>query len=243
MMRHYNETCMHAHAKRVFSSMMRMFRSLASATLLTFASLAAFAQTSVPPNQVSVKGDASFLKPPAGAKVAIVEFEDLECPACAHAFPIVHVAANHYHVPLEERDFQIPNHVWSHQAAIFSHYLRAKVSPQVAEEYRREVFASQSRISSLDDLRNFNQSFMSKAGKQMPFVVDPTGEYDREVNAPTAEGSRFGLQHTPTIFVVTPTHWIEVADVNDMYAAIDQAEAETNRTTATNMHRTTTAHK
>ena len=223
-----------------------MPRRLAPALLFALAPLAVPAQTSVPPNQVSVKGDASFLKPPAGAKVAIVEFEDLECPACAHAFPIVHVAANHYHVPLEERDFQIPNHIWSHDAAIFSHYLKAKVSPGLAEEYRREVFASQQRIASKDDLRNFNQSFMSRAGKQMPFVVDPTGEYDREVNATTAEGSRFGLQRTPTIFVVTPTHWIEVADVNDMYAAIDQAEAETNRTTASNTHRTTTtatAHK
>ncbi len=222
---------------------MRMPRLLVPALLPVFACLAASAQTSVPPNQVSVKGDASFIKPPSGARVAIVEFEDLECPACAHAFPIVHVAANHYHLPLEERDFQIPGHIWSHEAAIFSHYLRAKVSPQLAEEYRREVFASQARIASKDDLRSFNQSFMSRAGKQMPFVVDPTGEFDREVNASTAEGLRFGLQHTPTIFVVTPTHWIEVADVNDMYAAIDQAEAEAGRTASAGAHRTTTAHK
>ena len=34
--------------------------------------------------------DTSMLKPPAGAKVAIYEFDDLECPACAHALPIVH---------------------------------------------------------------------------------------------------------------------------------------------------------
>ena len=222
---------------------MRMPRLFAPALLFALVPLAASTQTSVPPNQVSVKGDASFLKPPTGAKIAIVTFEDLECPACAHAFPIVHVAATHYRIPLEERFFQIPNHVWSHDAAIFSNYLQAKVSPQLAEEYRREVFASQQRISSKDDLRSFNQGFMTKAGKPMPFVVDPTGEYDREVNASTAEGSRFGLQHTPTIFVVTPTHWIEVADVNDMYAAIDQAEAETNRSTAPNVRRTTTAHR
>lgn len=211
---------------------MRMSRLFVPALLLTLAPFAASAQTSVPPNQVSVKGDASFLKPPAGAKVAIVEYEDLECPACAHAFPIVHSAANHYHVPLEEHDFQIQSHQWSHEAAIFAHYLKAKVSPQLAEEYRREVFATQSRIASKEDLRNFTQGFMSKAGKQMPFVVDPTGEYDREVNQSTAEGIKFGLQHTPTVFVVTPNRWIEVADVDQIYAAIDQAQAEAGRTTA-----------
>ena len=32
--------------------------------------------------------------------------------------------------------------------------------------------------------------------------------------------------YTPTIIVVTPTSWIEVKDVSDLYQAIDQAEAE-----------------
>lgn len=208
---------------------MRMSRLLAPALLAALAPLAVLAQTSIPPNQVDVKGDTASLKPPAGAKVAVIEYEDLECPACAHAFPIVHQAVSHYHLPLEEFDFQIPNHRWSHQAAIFAHYLKAKVSPQVAEEFRRETFASQMRISSLDDLHNFEQSFMKQQGKQMPFVVDPTGQYDREVNETTAAGVKVGISRTPTILVVTPTHWIQVADVDQMYAAIDQAEQEASK--------------
>lgn len=230
-----------AHAVKDVSSIMRMPRLFVPALFLALAPFgAAAAQTSVPPNQVSIKGDASFLKPPAGSKVAIVAYEDLECPACAHAFPIVHEAAKHYNIPIEENDFQIPGHPWSHEGAIFAHYLKAKVSPQLSEEYRREVFASQYRIETKEDLQNFTRSFMAKAGKQMPFVVDPTGQYDREVNASTADGLKFGLLHTPTIFVVTPNHWIEVADVNDLYAAIDQAEAEVAKSSparTSNMHR------
>lgn len=224
---------------------MRMPRLIAPAALLfAFASLQASAQTSVPANQISIKGDPMpFVKPPAGVKVAIVEYEDLECPACAAAFPTVHAAAHHYNIPVEEHFFQIPGHAWSHEAAIFSNYLKAKVSPQLAEEYRREVFASQYRISSKDDLRNFTQAFMAKAGKQMPFVVDPTGQFDKEVNASTDDGIKFGLQHTPTIFVVTANRWIEVANTNDLYAAIDQAEAEAGKATATNMHRTAPARR
>jgi hypothetical protein len=40
--------------------------------------------------------DTSMLRAPAGSKVAVYEFEDLECPACAHAFPIVHEAVEKY---------------------------------------------------------------------------------------------------------------------------------------------------
>ncbi len=220
---------------------MRMFRPLAPALLLLVAPLAATAQTSVPPNQVSSFKDTSSFKPPAGAKVAVIEYEDLECPACARAFPSVHAAVNHYHIPIEEFDFQIPAHMWSHDGAIFAHYLKAKVSPELAEEFRRETFASQYRIASKDDLHNWEQQFMKDHGKQMPFVVDPTGQYDREVNASTAEGQKIGVQETPTIVVVTPSHWIQVRDVSQMYAAIDEAQAEANRAVATNAHRTSPA--
>ena len=219
------------------------FACIVPAILLTVFSMAPsglFAQTSVPPNQVTAYKDTSLLKPPAGAKVAILEYEDLECPACAHAFPIVHAALSHYHIPIEENDFQIPMHMWSHDAAIFAHYLKAKVSPELGEEFRREVFASQFRIASKDDLHNFEQQFMTQHGKQMPFVVDPTGEFDREVNASTAQGLKLGVIQTPTIIVVTPNHWIDVKDVSDIYAAIDQAEADVSHDTSASAHHSAT---
>ena len=222
---------------------MRMPRLLAPALVLALASMAAPGQTSVPPNQVSPFKDTSTFKPPAGARVAVIEYEDLECPSCARAFPMVHAAVKHYNIPLEEYDYQIPFHHWSHEAAIFSHYLKAKVSPQVAEEFRRETFAKQLSIASRDDLQRWEQQFMKEQNKPMPFVVDPTGEYDREVGATTAQGQKAGVNATPTILVVTPTHWIQVADPQDMYAAIDQAEAEAGRSAPVTAHRTGTARK
>jgi protein-disulfide isomerase len=205
---------------------MRTLRSFAPVLLFSLAPLALSAQTTIPPNspQASHFKDTSILKPPAGQKVAIIEFEDLECPVCARAFPIVHQAANHYHVPIEEYDFQIPYHQWSHEAASFALYLKEKVSPELSEEYRREVFASQQKINSKDDLKNFTQQFMTAHGKQMPFVLDPS--YGKQVDESTNLGMRMGVMHTPTIVVVTPTHWIEVVDPMDLYAALDQAEAE-----------------
>ncbi|MFZ0311203.1 MAG: hypothetical protein WAL85_00730, partial [Candidatus Korobacteraceae bacterium] len=44
--------------------------------------------------------DTSMLKPPRGSKVAIVVFEDLECPQCAKAAPLLHEAAKKYNIPL-----------------------------------------------------------------------------------------------------------------------------------------------
>jgi protein-disulfide isomerase len=61
----------------------------------------------------------------------------------------------------------------------------------------------------------------------MPFVVDPTGQFAREVNADYLLGERVGLTQTPTIFVVTPKHWTQVTDVSQLYQTIDAALAET----------------
>jgi hypothetical protein len=184
------------------------------------------AQTSVPPHQVSAFVDTSMLKPPAGVKVAIIEWEDLECPYCAHAFSFVHAASSHYKIPLVRYDFHIPGHIWSHEGAIYARYLQDKVSLELATEYRREVFALQFKIANKNDLNRFTREFFAKHRQELPVVIDPTGQLEREVH----EGDVLGLRlnprmYTPTIIVVTPAAWIEVQDVADLYQAIDRAEA------------------
>jgi protein-disulfide isomerase len=199
--------------------------------LALFCSLAGVATPSALVAQTAVGGpvspfkDTSMLKPPAGSKVAIIEWEDLECPACARAFPIVHAAMKQYNIPLVRHDFQIPGHIWSAQASLYARYLQDKVSPDLATDYRRQVFASQYRISSQDDLRQFTENFFRTNGKQLPFVLDPTGEFKKEVDADKALGDKLGLNETPTLIVVTPRGWIQVKDPIQLYSAIDQAEA------------------
>jgi protein-disulfide isomerase len=206
--------------------MKRVLTGPLSLGLLSLAlSASAAAQTSLPPNQVSLKGDTSILKPPPGVKVAVFEWEDLECPACAHAFPFVHTAVAQYKIPLIRHDFQIPGHQWSHEASLYARYLEDKVSPELATDYRRQVFASQFRIASKDDLNKFTQQFFASKGKQIPFVLDPTGQLEKEVNADRDLGVKIGLNETPTIVVVTNKGWIQVKDVSYLDQAIDQAEA------------------
>jgi protein-disulfide isomerase len=188
---------------------------------------AAGGQTSVPPNQGSDFVDTSMLKPPVGAKVAIIEWEDLECPYCAHAFPLVQAAVKRYKIPLVRYDIHIPSHMWSHEAALTARYLEDKVSPELATEYRRAVFASQEKITNKDDLNRLTKAFFAAHGKELPLLIDPTGQLEREVRAGDALGHRLTAKmYTPMIVVVTPTAWIEVKDVAELNKAINQAEVE-----------------
>lgn len=220
-----------------------MSRFLSAALFLSLAGAAAYAQQAVPAGQGDPLKDTSMLKPPAGAKVAIIEWEDLECPACSHAFPIVHAAVDHYKIPLIRHDFLIPGHMWSKDAAVTARYLQDKVSLDVATQYRREVFATQYKINSKDDLRNFTTKFFQSHHLQMPFVMDPSGQFLKEVQADHDLGVKMGLQHTPTIIVATPNHWTQVVDTSQLYSVIDQALAQTGSAAAKPAtHPGTTAH-
>jgi protein-disulfide isomerase len=170
--------------------------------------------------------DTSMIKPPAGAKVAIYEFMDLECPACAHAYPIVHAAAAHFNIPLIQRDFPLTGHIWSFNAAIWARYLQDKVSPETGEDYRAAVFAAQLGINSKDDLLSFTRHFFQSHGQQLPFVPDPTGQLAREVQADKALGDKMGLIHTPTLFVCTQRGWTQVIDPSLLYQTISEAESQ-----------------
>jgi protein-disulfide isomerase len=200
--------------------------SLFGAALLLCVSLPAVAQFSAPPNQANTFKDTSMVKPPAGAKVAIYEFEDLECPACARAFPIVHAAVDRYKIPLVRHDFPLKMHIWSFDAAVTARYLQDKVSPKTAEEFRRDVFANQMSIASKDDLESFTRRWFASHGQNIPFVMDPSGLFTQEVKSDYTLGERIGLTQTPTIFVVTNKGWTQIMDPTLLYQTIDAALAE-----------------
>jgi protein-disulfide isomerase len=170
---------------------------------------------------------------PPGHKVVLIEFEDLECPACAHAAPIVKTAIEHYKIQFERHDFLIQSHFWSKDAASIARYLEDKVSPEKAEDYRRDVFAAQTQIASRDDLQNFTKHWFDQHHLQMPFVIDPTGRFGLEVQQDVHLGERLGLGHTPTIIVVGPKGWIEVTDVSQLYTAIETVLKQQPAATAT----------
>lgn len=200
--------------------------ALVAALLLSGTSL--MAQNAVPAGTGDSFKDTTPLKLPAGQRAAIYEFEDLECPACAHAFPIVHTAVDRYKIALIRHDYPLFEiHVWSTIAAITARYLQDKVSPGDAEQYRRDVFQNQTAISSKDDLANFTKRWFDAHHQQMPFVTDPSGRFAAEVQADRTLGDRIGLKKTPTIFVLAPKGWTQVTDITQLYTVIDAALLQT----------------
>jgi protein-disulfide isomerase len=199
---------------------------LVSAALL-FCATPTHAQFGPPPTtQVH---DASALKPPAGARVAIIEFEDMECPDCGNANPLLKEAAAKYNIPWVRHDFPLPMHNWSFQAAVNARFFDTK-SKTLGNDYRDEVFANQISIETLLQLQQFTQRFASAHGVALPFAIDPMGRLTQEVKDDYALGQRIGIEHTPTIWIVTSAAhappFVEVVDRSRLFQLIDAALAE-----------------
>jgi len=170
--------------------------------------------------------DASSLKPPPGAKVAIVMFEDLECPDCARAYPVVWEAANAHHIPVVLHDFPLSKHPWSFEAAIFARFFDTK-SQKLGNDFRGYIYQNQPQITR-ENLQQYVQKFADQSKVPLPFAVDPEGKLKEKVQADYALGQRIGLEHTPTIFVVgsggPSTPFVEVVDRNQLTQIIEDMQ-------------------
>jgi protein-disulfide isomerase len=221
-----------------------------AAFALAAASVLAHAQFAGAPQQETTPvHDTSALHPPPGARVAIVEFEDQECPDCARANPLLRQASEQYHIPWVRHDFPLPQHGWSFEAAVNARWFDTK-SRKLGSEYRDAVFANQQSITvinpdgmtengeaGLANLRAFTQKWASEHGIAFPFVVDPQKKLAAEVKADYALGQRIGIQHTPTIWIVTNqtkgTPFVEVVNRDRLYSMIEEALAETRASAPT----------
>ena len=180
-----------------------------------------------PAQDVLHPADTSALHPPPGAKIAIVEFFDLECPSCAMENPVIMQAVEKYHVAWVRHDFPLPQHNWSYQAAVNARWFDTK-SKDLGNDYRNAIFANQASIETKSDLLSFTQKFAQEHGVALPFVMDPQGKLAAEVNADRALGDRMGIHETPTAWVVTEHGYKQVTNFNDLYSMLDEAEAETH---------------
>ncbi len=149
----------------------------------------------------ALAADASLLKPPRGAKVAIVMFEDLQCPDCSKAYSIVWEAANTHKTPVVLHDFPLPMHNWAFEAAVWARYFD-KISLDLGNEFRKFIYANQIQITR-DNLLRLVQKFAGENKTVIPPVQDPDGKLAELVRADYSLGQRIGVEHTPTIWVVS----------------------------------------
>jgi protein-disulfide isomerase len=165
----------------------------------------------------------SVLRPPKGSPVALVVFEDLQCPQCARAAPLLAQASQTYKIPLVQHDFPLPMHNWSMNAAIIARYFDTH-SKAVGNAFRDYVFEHQREILP-DNLRGFAEKFAADHKVDLPFVVDPAGKLNALIIADRDLGKSINIEHTPTIYVVsdkkTARPYVEVTDLSQLYATID----------------------
>lgn len=168
-------------------------------------------------------GDTSVLRPPVGSKVAVIVFEDLECPQCARIEPLLEDAERTYNIPLVRYDFSLPMHAWSFQAHVNARYFDTK-GKALGEEYRSWVFKNQNFITKMN-VRGMSERFAAEHGVSLPTFVDPDGKLAAKVRQDYATGESIGIDHTPTVYVVgesRQTPYIEVKEISQLFNTIDQ---------------------
>ncbi len=182
----------------------------------------------VPISLVSAQNVHPALRPPKGAQVAIVVFEDLQCPDCRRAAPLLDEAAKTYKIPLVRHDFPLPMHNWSFDAAVIARYLDTH-SKQLGNEFRDYIFQHQPEITP-PTLRSFAERFAGDHKIDLPFVVDPQGKLAAAVTADRDLGRTVGIEHTPTIYVVSNKTqgkpFVEVVDRTQLFQLIDAMKNE-----------------
>jgi len=168
------------------------------------------------------------LRPPKGVPVALVVFEDLQCPQCGRVAPLLVQASKTYKIPLVQHDFPLPMHNWSFDAAVLARYFD-KNSKEVGNAFRDTVFAHQLEITP-QNLRGFAEKFAAEHKLGVPFVVDPDGKLAGLVRADKDVGMSLHIEHTPTIWVVSSKKggkpYVEVTDTSQLYAMIDAMKKE-----------------
>jgi protein-disulfide isomerase len=168
------------------------------------------------------------LRPPKGAQIAIVVFEDLQCPQCGRVAPLLAQAGRTYKIPVVRHDFTLPMHNWSFEAAVLARYFDTH-SKEMGNEFRDTVFEHQLEINP-QNLRGFAEKFAAEHKIGLPFVVDPSGKLAGLVRADKDLGTSLHIDHTPTIWVVTNKRsgkpYVEVKDTSQLYVLIDAMKKE-----------------
>lgn len=138
------------------------------------------------------------------AKVRVVEFSDLECPACSAVEPYVKklIATYPNQVQFIYRHFPLPQHMHSRVVAAL-----AEAAGQQGKfwEMHDKLFETQSQWSALseNDANTFFMDLVKQLGLDENKVRKDMEETATKSNIESdlAEGNRLGINQTPTFFV------------------------------------------
>ncbi|WP_410598741.1 DsbA family protein [Amycolatopsis sp. lyj-90] len=155
------------------------------------------------PASILVRPDSHRLSDPAGAKVTVVEFLDLECEACGAAYPGVERLRAEYgdRVTFVMRYFPIPSHQNAELAArtVEAAGKQGKLEPMYRLMFERQSQWGDQRVSHRETFLGFAREL----GLDLPAfeaALDDPVTLGRVV-ADRTDGANIGVEGTPTFFV------------------------------------------
>jgi protein-disulfide isomerase len=128
-------------------------------------------------------------------------FEDLQCPECARAYPLVWDAATAHKIPVVLHDFPLPRHNWAFEAAVWARYFD-QTSINLGNEFRKFLYLNQAQISR-ESLQQWVQKFGDENKAPVTLPNDADGKLADKVKADFALGQRIGVEHSLTLWVVS----------------------------------------
>jgi len=155
----------------------------------------------------------------ANAPVTIVEFSDFQCPSCAAMQPILDEVLKSYgnKVRFVVRDFPLQAHANARKAAEAANAANAQGK---FWEYASLLFKHQNALD-VPSLKKY-ASDLGLNRAQFDAALD-SGKYAAEVRHDLADGEKYGIDSTPTIFINGAA--LTVLSSEGLRAAIDKALA------------------
>lgn len=141
---------------------------------------------------------------PLNAPVTIVEYADLECPMCSRLQPFLEntlLPRYKNKVCVIYKDFPLPSHDWSHQAAI-ANECAYQIDPAAFVPYRTSIFAHQTAINAAN-VRDMLLHLGGQAGinrLRLAACLDAKTSLPR-VQAGYDEAVELQVNFTPTCFI------------------------------------------
>ena len=136
------------------------------------------------------------------SKIRVIVYQDLECPDCAHwhgIFETQIIPRFGSRVAFEFRDYPLPQHLWSFNAAVIARYLDTK-QPRIGMAWRDFCFTHQNELTP-DNLLAKASAWAANYGISSAAIAAAFGneELFAKVQADQQAGHKDNVQHTPTI--------------------------------------------
>lgn len=136
------------------------------------------------------------------AKVKLVEFSDLQCPACLAAEPIIKAirALNNPEVQLIYRHFPLPQHSHGKEAAYFS---EAAAEQGKFWQMHDRLFETQDKWSALPDATDFFMDLVKELNLDEEKVKQGLSKesFKQKIDEDITEAQALGVNSTPTFFI------------------------------------------